>query len=139
MRGIGVHKLVRVLIGLIVAVGVQTHGPWGEPPGVAQAQSAVAQQPSKIPYIVQERIRQLESASAAASGTTGPSDGLVQTTPAGELDLEFHAKGPVGEAEKADLVALGATILSSTGDLVWPPGVQPPAGLGMIAARIPSD
>jgi uncharacterized repeat protein (TIGR01451 family) len=139
MKRIGVNKLAQVLIGLVVAVAVLVYGPWGVLPAFAQAQPAMVKEPTKIPYIVQERIRQLESASVTTLGVTGPSDGLVQTTPEGELDLEFHAAGPVGTAEKAELLALGATILFSTGDLVWPPGVQPPVGLGMITARVPYD
>jgi uncharacterized repeat protein (TIGR01451 family) len=106
-------------------------GQWGDAPGVAQAHAQV----SKIPSIVQQRIEQLQGASATLSGQS-PSGSLVQVTAAGELDLEFHARGAVGDAEKADLVALGATILSTTADLVWPSGVQPPAGLGVITARI---
>ncbi len=131
------RRVRRMLVGLAIVLAVPMHGPWGHH-GVARAHAQGGKPASKVPSVVQQRIEQLQGARAGL-GVSSVSGDLVQVTPAGELDLEFHARGSVGDAEKASLVALGATILSSTADLVWPPGTQPPPGLGMITARVPFD
>lgn len=125
-----------ISIALAMAAVVQLAGPWAEVPGIARAEAQGAAPASKLPSIVEQRIQQLQ-AERAGLRVGRPQGDRVRVTGAGELELEFHANNAVGDKEKQDLVALGATILSSTGDLTWPPGVQPPAGLGVISARVP--
>nr|MBP7693209.1 hypothetical protein [Anaerolineales bacterium] len=101
---------------------------------------------SKMPTLLEGRA----AAVLAALGDAGPggalsaqtvadlSDYLLHVSPAGELLVEFHARGAVGASEKAELAARGARVVSSTGDLRWPAGVSAPAGLGVIAAWVPA-
>jgi len=100
-------------------------------------------QPSKIANIVQQAITRCEDAAAQGinnlsvlGAPTGLAEGgLVRISPAGEIELLFHAAGPTGPQERADLEALGATIVDV---LQVPPNlkIQP---AGMIQAWIPYD
>ncbi|HRQ37670.1 MAG TPA: hypothetical protein PLD25_07125 [Chloroflexota bacterium] len=94
----------------------------------------------KIASSVQQRLTAISQ--AMASGTadvSGLSDNLLRIRPGGEMALVFHAAGTVGQAEEADLVALGAEIVTSTADLTWPEGMPPPPGLGQIQAWLLYD
>ncbi len=97
-----------------------------------------AKQPSKIAYLIQDRIKKIQDHLAAGRPLSPEaaahfSDNLLRVTSAGELEVEFHAAREVGNGEKAALRAFGATILASTQDFVWPRGTKRPQGLGIIA------
>ena len=100
--------------------------------------------PSKVPEIVRDRIQRIEAALEATPtpGVLAPetvaalSDNLVTVHAHGELDLEFHAAGPVGPAQQADLTALGATILLSTGETTAVSGPSSTPGPQIIVARV---
>ena len=85
-------------------------------------------QPSKIPSVVQYRIKAIEAALEAAGperllssqAVSELSDDLLRVTEKGAIDLEFHSANAVGSPEESELMALGATILISTADLNWP-------------------
>jgi uncharacterized repeat protein (TIGR01451 family) len=108
----------------------------------SQNQSPRAKQPSKIAYLIQDRVKKIQDHLAegrplSPEAAAHFSDNLLRVTSAGELEVEFHAAKEVGNSEKAALRAFGATILASTSDFVWPRGTKRPQGLGIIAARIP--
>jgi hypothetical protein len=136
-----------VLAGLVglLAIGGAAAGTaaTGEPDDTTPAAEPAV--PSKIPALVLQRAAAIEAAmrTAAPRGALAPqtvqdlSDSLLQVSPTGELLLEIHALGEVGLSEQEDLKALGARVVSSTGDLVWPAGIQPPSGLGIVAAWVP--
>jgi uncharacterized repeat protein (TIGR01451 family) len=105
------------------------------------------EQPSKVAYIIDDRINKIEEAfKEIPTGDKLPpevvsklSDGLLSVNSSGEILLEFHSAQAVGVPEISDLEALGATVEASTADLVWPEGMQQPRGLGIVVAWIPND
>jgi hypothetical protein len=114
----------------------------------AGAQPAGAQpvgSPSKVAYIIQERLNRIDAAlnaagpqrTLSAQAAAQLSDSLLRVSRSGEILLEFHGIGAVGPAEEADLTRRGARIAISTASLVWPRGVRPPANLGVIDAWVP--
>jgi len=111
---------------------------------VAGGLTIYAQQPadSKLAGLITDRINQVSSAQAAGTFTAQTaaalSSPLLIVGADGQLEVEFHAARAVGQADSAALVALGATILASTGDIQWPAGITPPPNLGVIAVRIPA-
>jgi len=95
--------------------------------------------PSKVPAAVEQIVKTLHEMSARQD-TTDPSTlstRIVHVNPGGEVELLFHARQPVGEAEIAQLRGLGATIV---GVLNFPaPMIQAwvPFGLVDAAAALP--
>lgn len=127
--------------GCASLVGILLASVWG---GGSFETAAQAQQdsPSKIAYIIRDRIVKIEAARTVtpvlSSQTLATlSDSALSVTEDGQLELEFHSSTVVGDAEALALQNLGATILSSTGNISWPAGVTPPPQLGVIAVRIP--
>ena len=114
----------------------------GQPP--LPTEQCALTRPSTVPEIVRDRIQRIEAALEATPtpGVLEPetvaalSDNLVTVNAQGELDLEFHSAGPVGLAQRADLTALGATILLSTGETPAVPGPSSSLGPQIIVARI---
>lgn len=113
----------------------------GHPPPLTQRHPLKS--PSTLPDIIRDRVQQIETAlqSTPTPGVLAPetvarlSDHLLLVNPWGELELEFHSAGRVGPAQMADLTALGATILLSTGEVIAAPGPSP-LGPQIIVARI---
>jgi hypothetical protein len=99
--------------------------------------------PSKIAYVISERIARLEAARARgmaiAEAAQELSDPLLRVTASGEFEVEFHAKSRVDNSHADALRGFGATILRSTANVRWPVGVASPPNLGIIAVRIPAD
>lgn len=109
-----------------------------------QGQSGNTPQPSKVAYIIEERVRLIES--ALASGRTSQlsaqtaqrlSDDLLRVSQSGEILVELHAAREITPADIAGLTASGARIVNSTADLSWPAGVAKPTNLGVITAWVP--
>jgi hypothetical protein len=133
---LSIQLLLAVTIA-VAALALPTHVGVAQP-GEVEAQPWPGKEPSKIPDLVRQRIERIaHELQAAPQLSPGIAKGLDATV-AGGLELEFHAAGPVGDAEAASLEALGATILTSTADISWPTG-GPPPGLGVVVARIPFD
>lgn len=99
--------------------------------------------PSKIAYVISERIARIEAARAGgvltAEAARSLSDGLLQVTAGGELEVEFHASSRVNASHADALRGFGAAVIQSTADVVWPAGIAPPPDLGIIKVRIPAD
>jgi uncharacterized repeat protein (TIGR01451 family) len=99
--------------------------------------------PSKIAYVISERIARLEAARARgmaiAQAAQELSDPLLRVTASGEFEVEFHAKSRVDNGHADALRGFGAAILRSTANVRWPAGVASPPNLGIIAVRIPAD
>ena len=86
------------------------------------AQQGGKQPPSKVASIIRDRIDRIAAIRAATGAltpvaATGLSSETLIVTPNGELEVEFHAGGPVDASHSAALVGFGATILASTGDI----------------------
>jgi len=107
-------------------------------PATVGALPEPGKEPSKIPDLVRQRIERIARELQVAPRLSPRASAELKATVEGQLDLEFHAAGAVGDAEAASLEALGATILTSTADITWPLG-GPPPGLGVVVARIPFD
>jgi hypothetical protein len=136
---------IMTLILLIVSraslradVGDSAYLPMIQSPG----QPATA--PHKVAYIIQDRIAQIEAAWQTSTGhTLSPdtvaslSDSLLRVDSEGKILLEFHSAQAISTADLAALEARGAAVEISTADLVWPDGMQAPAGLGIVVAWMP--
>ncbi|HUM71247.1 MAG TPA: hypothetical protein PLK31_20645, partial [Chloroflexota bacterium] len=102
-------------------------------------------QPSKVAYIIQERINQVTAAmqTTSVSGTLSPaavaalSDNLIKVNSAGEMRLAFHSRQAITPAMAANLQSHGSTIEISTANIIWPAGMSAPPGLGVIVAWMP--
>jgi uncharacterized repeat protein (TIGR01451 family) len=106
-----------------------------------------ASQPSKVAYIIQERIARVDDA-LKTEGVAGRlplhtaealSDHLLKVSTSGELLVEFHSASAVGSEQIKDIEALGGRVTISTASLVWPEGMQAPPGLGIVVAWMPHD
>ena len=128
--------LVAIVVGLLLAAIP------GSRVGTVFAQAG-KRGPSKIAGMVQDRIDRIRAAQTAGLMSAAVAQRLsteaLPVSAGGELEVEVHAAAAVGVSESASLESLGATILASTGDLRWPAGVNVPASLGIITARIPFD
>ena len=68
---------------------------------------------SKIPATVAKVVDRLEAGESPGGGGPGFSDSGVPVRAGGELQLEYHAAGPVTDAQQAELTALGAEIVAA--------------------------
>jgi hypothetical protein len=135
---------MRRSVGLLVFVCLGLFGLTGVP--VLAAEPPVkAVSPSKVPYIVRQRIAAVGVELAAsqdrrlsAAAVTALSDSILKVDGAGRLLLQFHASRPVGARERADLVAQGAEVTASTADVPLARGLRWPAGLDVIQAWVPA-
>jgi hypothetical protein len=131
----------KALVGFVLLVLALPLPTAGAQPMAAQPAGA----PSKVAYIIQERLNRIDAALStagpqrrlSAQATASLSDSLLRVSRSGEILLEFHGTGPVGAVEEADLTRRGARIEISTGRMAWPRGVQPPANLGLVEAWMP--
>jgi uncharacterized repeat protein (TIGR01451 family) len=115
------------------------------PLAVVAAQSPTASRPSKVDYVILDRIARLDRALEAedASGRAflqkaeDLSDPTLQINSAGEFLLEFHSAEAIGPEEIRSIEARGGRVTLSTADLIWPRGMEMPPGLGIIVAWMP--
>ena len=137
-------RLIRRILTFlpIIAAVLMVFGTGGGGDRTVYAQQR-SKPPSKVAAIVQDRVDKIRAARLAGPAAAARIGALSTRTLAvaddGSLEVEVHGASSVGSAEADALRALGATIVSSTGDIQWPAGVTPPPDMGMIVARIPSD
>src|SRR6185436_6847283 len=137
-------RLIRRILTFlpIIAAVLMVFGTGGGGDRTVYAQQR-SKPPSKVAAIVQDRVDKIRAARLAGPAAAARIGALSTRTLAvaddGALEVEVHGASSVGSAEADALRALGATIVSSTGDIQWPAGVTPPPDLGMIVVRIPGD
>ena len=114
------------LFAAVLALGLAA----GEP---ARAGAQTKQPPSKVADSVQRVLKEIDATTARRPPTarapidlSGLSNPLVHVSPAGKIELVFHAAGSVGDAEVRDLQTLGADIV-----------VRLKSPAGMIQAWVP--
>jgi uncharacterized repeat protein (TIGR01451 family) len=103
--------------------------------------------PSKVAYIVQERAQRTAETlkrpefkgRLSLRAAEALSDRLLRVSGRGEILVEFHGTQAVGPEQVKAIEALGGRVVTSTADVPWPKGMQPPAGLGIIVAWMPHD
>lgn len=113
----------------------------------AELSVAADPQPSKVAYIVQARLSEIDTALQirGVEGLLPPaaaeslSDPLLQVNTRGQVLLEYHSAQPIGPAELKSLEAFGGRVTISTADLVWPAGMAMPPGLGIAVVWMPYD
>ncbi len=100
------------------------------------AQEISEKHPSKVAdIVVQMYLKCQEAAAAGVTDLSGISNELGKVTPAGDIELTFHAVNSTGLTEETDLEYLGAKIVDR---LVIPEELGlPPAG--MIQAWMPYE
>jgi uncharacterized repeat protein (TIGR01451 family) len=135
------HRFALLLAVLAVAVLVIGNVASAAQPGLQQPQ------PSKVAYIILERIARIESA-LQTEGSDGRlpartaaalSDNLLKVNTQGELLVEFHGAQAIGPEQIKAIEAAGGRVTFSTADIVWPKGMQAPPGLGIVVAWMPHN
>jgi hypothetical protein len=96
----------------------------------------------KVPDVVRQQVQRIEQVMGAADSLSPVqaatlSSPLLQVDRDGRLLLRLHAAGAVGERERKQIEALGATAASSTADVKPASGVALPPKLGVIEAWVP--
>jgi len=132
-----------VLAGLALAVPlvlIVTAAPAGADPG--------SRPHPKVAALVADRVAKIRDGIAAhralrAGDLSGEqvralTSGLLTITPSGGIDLQLHATGPVGAAQRQALTGLGATVLGSSADFAAVPGADLP-DVGLVHAIVPYD
>lgn len=115
------------------------------PLAVVAAQSPTEAGPSKVSYVILDRIERMDKALGPEDAGGRQllqaaevlSDASLQVNGAGEFLLEYHSAHAIGPAEIRSIEARGGRISISTADLVWPKGMEMPPGLGIIVAWMP--
>jgi hypothetical protein len=105
--------------------------------------------PSPIAGSVQQLLDRIETARTATLAPlrdlSGLSNELLHVRPSGEIELVFHARGPIGDAELRDLESFGAEIVATLPEVgmiqVWiaPELVESAAMLPWVVAVTPPD
>src|SRR5690349_1143331 len=102
---------------------------------------------AKVPALVADRVAKIRDALGANTSLRGGlsatqsrqlTAGLLTITPAGAIDLELHATGPVTAAQRQALTALGVTVLNSSADFTPVVGAELP-DVGLVHALVPYD
>jgi uncharacterized repeat protein (TIGR01451 family) len=104
-------------------------------------------QPSKVAYVIHERLGRVATARQAAGAgemlspatVEALSDSLIKVNSASQMRLAFHSQQAITPALVSHLQNLGSAIEVSTADIIWPDGMSAPPGLGIVVAWVPYD
>ncbi|MGI9022838.1 MAG: hypothetical protein ACR2HV_06355, partial [Acidimicrobiales bacterium] len=122
------RERVTVLLAVILLVASAGLASASTTPAADQPLSKKAGALAKVPGAV------LHAVQGDGQPAGSLADRSVRTDPAGRIELDFHAAGPTGASEEADLVALGGDGIRS---LNLSPDLN--ISMGMIEAWLPTD
>jgi hypothetical protein len=137
------RRLTALLSGALLAVPALAVAGTATAATTTAASPAAPSGASRVPALVRDQIARISQAMSRYGGgalsaeqAAQLSGGFLPVRTDGGIDLQLHARGPVGAAQAAQLRGLGAAVIQSSADFTPVPGASLPQA-GLIHAVVP--